>query len=310
MPPEVWWKAPAKINLYLKVLNKRPDGYHNISSLFQMVSLYDLLRFRRAPAGITLTTRGEPVSAGPDNLICRAAKKLMQSKRPNGGAAIELDKRIPLGAGLGGGSSDAAATLLGLKRLWGLRMPPSELMKMALELGSDVPFFMDGPTAFVGGRGEEIVPCRLSQPWWLLIVNPGFQVSTAWAYQKFAAERQRSKTELTNSSEGAKMSSHNYVPDIQPTGGRKGRRMVVKEVLNRLENSLESVTGAHHPVILDIKARLLAAGARGALMSGSGPTVFGLFSNRRAAELAADRLRSFPGLRVWTVKTLQRLPRR
>ena len=191
MPPEVRWKAPAKVNLYLKVLDKRPDGYHNISSLFQMVSLYDRLRFRRAPTGITLIARGEPVSAGSDNLIYKAAKKLMQTCHKKGGVAIELDKQIPLGAGLGGGSSDAAATLLGLKRLWRLRIPHSDLMEMALELGSDVPFFMDGPTAFVEGRGEKVVPCRLEKPWWLLMVNPGIQVSTAWAYQELSAERQK-----------------------------------------------------------------------------------------------------------------------
>jgi len=310
MPPAVWWKAPAKINLYLKVLDKRPDGYHNIASLFQMVSLYDRLRFRSVSGGISLTTRGEPVSSGSDNLVYQAAKKLMQSCYRKGGVAIELDKQIPLGAGLGGGSSNAAATLLGLKRLWRLQIPYSDLMEMALELGSDVPFFMDGPTAFVQGRGEKIVPCRLAQPWWVLIVNPGLQVSTAWAYRQLAAERKESKTGLTNSPEGAKMSTLNYIPDIQPVGGRKGQRVVVNEVLNHLENSLEGVTGARYPVILDIKARLLTAGAQGALMSGSGSSVFGLFSNRKATKLAADRFRSSPGLRVWIAKTLQRLPQR
>jgi 4-diphosphocytidyl-2-C-methyl-D-erythritol kinase len=309
MPPQVWWKAPAKINLYLKVLNKRPDGYHNISSLFQMVSLYDRLRFRSAPEGVSLITRGEPVSAGSDNLIHKAAERLMQTWRRKGGVAIELEKRIPLGAGLGGGSSDAAATLLGLKRLWRLRIPNSDLMDMALELGSDVPFFMNGPTAFVRGRGEKIVPCRLAKPWWLLIVNPGIQVSTAWAYRELAALREKPKSGLTNSPEETKIPSLNDIPGIRSTGGHKGQRIVVKEVLRLLENSLESVTSARHPVILDIKAKLSAAGALGALMSGSGSTVFGLFSNRKAAKLAADRLKSGSGWRVWIVKTLQQLPR-
>lgn len=310
MPPEVWWKAPAKINLYLKVLDRRPNGYHNISSLFQMVSLYDRLRFRSVSQGISLIARGVPVSAGSDNLIYQAAERLMRSYYRKGGVTIELDKQIPLGAGLGGGSSDAAAALLGLRQLWRLRIPHSHLKEMALELGSDVPFFMNGPTAFVQGRGEEIVPCRLAQPWWLLIVNPGFQVSTAWAYQRLAAEREGSKTGLTNSPERAKMASLNSVPDIHPTGGWKGRRVVVKEVLGHLENSLESITAGHYPIILDIKAQLLAAGAQGALMSGSGPTVFGLFSNRRLAKVAADRLQGHPGWRIWIVKTLQRLPQR
>jgi len=308
MPPEVWWKAPAKINLYLKVLDKRPDGYHNISSLFQMVSLYDRLRFRSVSQGINLIARGEPVSAGSDNLIYRAAERLMRSDDRKGGVVIELDKEIPLGAGLGGGSSDAAATLLGLRRLWRLRISHSHLQEMALELGSDVPFFMNGPTAFVQGRGEEIVPCRLAQPWWLVIVNPGFQVSTSWAYQRLAEERKESKTGLTNFPERAKMTSLNSVPNIRPIGGRKGRRLVVKEVVGHLENSLESITGGHYPIILDIKEQLLATGAQGALMSGSGPTVFGLFSNRGLAKVAADRLQDHPGWRIWIVKTLQRLP--
>lgn len=310
MPPEVWWKAPAKINLYLKVLDRRPDGYHNISSIFQMVSLYDRLRFQPARRGIRLITRGEPISSSSDNLIYQAADRLMRSYDSKGGIIIELNKQIPLGAGLGGGSSDAAATLLGLKRLWRLRIARSDLKEMALELGSDVPFFIDGPTALVQGRGEEIVPCRLAQPWWLLIVNPGFQVSTAWAYQQLAAERRESKTGLTNYPERTKMSSLNSVPDIYSTGRRQGRQVVVKEVLSHLENSLESITGAHYPIILDIKAQLLAAGAQGALMSGSGPTVFGLFSNRRLAKVTADRLQSRPGWRIWIVKTLQRLPQR
>jgi 4-diphosphocytidyl-2-C-methyl-D-erythritol kinase len=234
----------------------------------------------------------------------------MRSFDRKSGVIIELDKQIPLGAGLGGGSSDAAATLLGLKRLWRFRISRPHLEEMALALGSDVPFFMDGPTAFVQGRGEKIVPGRLAQPWWLVIVNPGFQVSTAWAYQQLAAERKESKTGLTNSPERTRMSSLNSVPDNHPTGGRQGRRIVVKEVLDHLENSLESVTGAHYPVILDIKAQLLAAGAQGALMSGSGPTVFGLFSNRSIAKAAADRLQGHPGWRIWIVKTLQRLPKR
>ncbi len=275
-----------------------------------MVSLYDRLRFQSVHRGIRLITRGEPVSAGSDNLIYQAAEWLMRSYYRKGGIVIELDKQIPLGAGLGGGSSDAAATLLGLKRLWRLRIPRSHLEEMALALGSDVPFFMDGPTAFVQGRGEEIVPCRLAQPWWLVIVNPGFQVSTAWAYRQLAAERKESKTGLTNSPERAKMSSLNSVPDIHPTGGWRGRRVVVKEILGHLENSLESVTGTHYSVILNIKAQLLSAGAQGALMSGSGPTVFGLFSNRRLAKAAADRLQGHPGWRIWIVKTLQRLPQR
>ena len=153
IPTEVWWKAPAKINLYLKVLDKRPDGYHNIASLFQMVSLYDRLRFRSVSEGIYLTTQGESVSTGPDNLIYQAAKKLMQAYHKKGGVAIDLDKQIPLGAGLGGGSSDAAATLLGLKRLWRLQIPYSDLIEMSLELGSDVPFFIIFSIGFFQGGG-------------------------------------------------------------------------------------------------------------------------------------------------------------
>jgi len=310
MPAEVWWKAPAKINLYLKVLDRRPDHYHNISSLFQMVSLYDRLRFYTARRGIRLMTQGEPVPSDSTNLVYQAAERLMCSCRRKGGVVIELDKQIPLGAGLGGGSSDAATTLLGLRRLWRLRIPHAQLQALALDLGSDVPFFLSGPTAFVQGRGEEIVTCRLAQPWWLVVVNPGFQVSTAWVYQRLAAIRaEESKTELTNPPDRLKMTKLNPVPNRLKVGQR-GRAVVVKEVLGHLENSLERVTGTRYPVIFDIKARLLAEGAQGALMSGSGPTVFGLFSNHRLAKQAADRLQNQSGWRIWIVKTLQRSPRR
>jgi 4-diphosphocytidyl-2-C-methyl-D-erythritol kinase len=310
MPAEVWWKAPAKINLYLKVLDRRPDHYHNISSLFQMVSLYDRLRFYSARRGIRLVTRGEPVPSDSTNLVYQAAERLMRSCRRKGGVVIELDKQIPLGAGLGGGSSDAATTLFGLRRLWRLRIPDAHLQSLALDLGSDVPFFLNGPTAYVQGRGEEIVACRLAQPWWLVIVNPGFQVSTAWVYQRLAATRaEESKTELTNLPERLKMAKLGPVPN-RLKDGRRGWSAVVKEVLGHLENSLERITGAHYPVIFDIKARLLAEGAQGALMSGSGPTVFGLFSNRGLAKQAAVRLQRRSNLRIWIVKTLQRSPRR
>jgi 4-diphosphocytidyl-2-C-methyl-D-erythritol kinase len=310
MPAEVWWKAPAKINLYLKVLDRRPDNYHNISSLFQMVSLYDRLRFQSARRGIRLITRGEPVPTDSGNLVYQAAERLIRSCRRKGGVVIELEKQIPLGAGLGGGSSDAAAALLGLRWLWRLRIPHADLRALALDLGSDVPFFLNGPTAFVQGRGEEIVMCRLARPWWLLIVNPGFQVSTAWAYQRLAAIRaEESKTGLTNPPERLRMSTLGPVPN-RLKDGQRGRFAVAKEVLDHLENSLERITGAHYPIVFDIKARLLAEGAQGALMSGSGPTVFGLFSNRGLAKQAADRLRGQPGWRIWIVKTLQRSPQR
>jgi len=309
MPSEVRWRAPAKINFYLKVLDRRPDGYHNISSLFQMISLYDHLRFRSARRGIRLIIRGEPVSADSDNLVYQAAERLTRAYPQKAGVVIELDKQIPLGAGLGGGSSDAAATLLGLRRLWRLRTPLSDLRSLALELGSDVPFFLNGPTAFVQGRGEEVVPCRLAKPWWLVIVNPGIQVSTAWAYQQLAAIREkRSRSELTNPPDRLKMSQLGSMPGGQPAGGRKGQVAVVKEILGHLQNSLEGITIAHYPVISDIKDRLITAGAQGALMSGSGPTVFGLFSDRGVAKEAAASLSCQPGWRIWIVKTLQRSP--
>jgi 4-diphosphocytidyl-2-C-methyl-D-erythritol kinase len=159
----VW--APAKVNLFLEVLAKRADGYHEIATLLVAVSLYDTLEFKEEASGdVQLLSNHPNLSTGPDNLVCRAADLLRQRRGVRRGARIRLTKRIPLAAGLAGGSSDAAATLAGLNRLWGLGLADGELAALGADLGSDVPFFFSAPAAWCTGRGEQVTPLPLGRP--------------------------------------------------------------------------------------------------------------------------------------------------
>jgi 4-diphosphocytidyl-2-C-methyl-D-erythritol kinase len=173
-------KAPAKINLFLSVLKKRPDGYHDLYSVLQMVSLYDELTFEPTTKGVSLVNSSQNLPLDGRNLVIRAARSLAHAAGIKSGVHVTLKKNIPIGAGLGGGSSDAAATLVALNRLWGLGLTCDDLARMGQDLGSDVPFFLHGPTAFVSGRGGEVIPCVLDRDRWMVLINPGFEVSTRW----------------------------------------------------------------------------------------------------------------------------------
>lgn len=286
-------RAPAKINLCLRVLGRRPDGYHELESLFQMVGLYDDVTVRPRRRGIVVSVEGADLSIGPGNLAYEAAVALAQAIPGSPGAAIDLVKRIPLGAGLGGGSSDAATVLIGLNRLWGLRWPRRRLAEVGAKLGSDVPFFFFGPTAWGTGRGERVTPAprlRLSAagpvPEWAVLVNPGFPVSTRWAFEAFDKALR-----LTNQRAAYKMGRFSRAPSAAAWS---------------MANDLEQVTAARHPVIEEIKVRLLKAGAGIARMSGSGPTVFGTFATRAEALEACQSL--LPSWRRWVVRVLKRAP--
>ena len=167
-------RAPAKVNLFLEVLAKRPDGYHDIETLMVAVNIFDTLKFREDSSGdIRLACNRPELSTGPDNLVVRAAALLKRQTGCEKGARIRLVKRIPLAAGLAGGSSDAAVTLIGLNRLWKLQLSPKQLMSLATELGSDVAFFFSTPAAWCTGRGERVTRLRLGKPlWFVLAVLP------------------------------------------------------------------------------------------------------------------------------------------
>lgn len=260
-PGKVRVEAPAKINLFLQVLNRRPDGYHNINSLFQAVSLRDTLTVALADApGVRLDVIGEDgLPAGEDNLVVRAARLMAREFGLNQGLHIVLEKRIPVAAGLGGGSSDAAATIEAINHLFGLRLAPPDRMHLGLLLGSDVPFFFTRGQALVRGRGELMEETEFPTDYGLLLVNPGFPLSTATAYAAL-------KRNLTDSG----------VPFNLPCC-----RAVDEYVhhLGQADNDFESIHRRSHPELDEIAGELLKRGAVLARMSGSGPTVFGLFAS-------------------------------
>jgi len=281
-------KAPAKINLFLKVFGLRSDGYHEIESLIQKITLYDELSFSLSN-DIVLTTDSEiPVE---ENLVYRAALLLKDIFRVDAGAEINLKKNIPLGAGLGGGSSDAAAALLGLRELWSINCSREDLCGIAGQLGSDVPFFLYGALSFAHGRGEKVLPKSINKSFTVMLVKPNIFVSTAWAYKNFNGYRaafdgrmERLNGELTKKAEKVNNIEH-FI--------RFFEKEEFKSLSDAVLNDLESVTAQEFPVIDEIKDKLRKEGAVFALMSGSGPTVFGVFETRDRAEKASEAFSSY-----------------
>lgn len=271
-------RAPAKINLFLRVTGRRADGYHTLETLMHKVGLFDLLELRRGGEGVHLHCPGADLPEDSGNLVHRAAELFLQTAAqrlggPLPGVDIALFKNIPVAAGLGGGSSDAAATLKGLNRLFDAGLTEGELAALGLRLGADVPFFVaDAPAALAVGIGEILTPVAPLTDCSVLLVNPGFAVSTRWVYQNFALTKNRKATNLKNLQESAVRLN------------RPGSTVAVKGLPASLHTDLESVTIARFPEIGRLKEELLARGAVAALMSGSGPTVFALFPDRQAAE--------------------------
>lgn len=261
--------ARAKINLTLNVLGKRPDGYHEVEMVMQSIELHDRLEFSPGNSGISLVVEGGDLSSGGDNLVYRAAELLRLHTGTGAGARIRLHKAIPVAAGLGGGSSDAAATLSALNKIWGTGLSLDELMLLGGGLGSDVPFCLLGGTALARGRGERLEKLPPCPPLGLVLVKPPFGVSTASVYRSYKA------------GPTVKKSSQAMVEAIR---AKNSQGMV-----ENLTNDLEAVTLVRHPEIAAIKEKLLDAGALAALMSGSGPTVFGLARDLESARAVAAR---------------------
>lgn len=262
--------SPAKVNLFLKVLSKRQDGYHEILSLMQPVSLYDEVTMDVEEGdGITVSTDHAGVPGGKDNLAYRAADLVLREAGLKRKVTIFIGKRIPVGAGLGGGSSDAATVLMGLNSFLGSPVDKNRLMELGASIGSDVPFFILKSPALARGRGEVLKRVKLPSYGYIL-VNPGFHVSTAWAYNNLDLTKKAEDNILMYSEE-----------TLDPE----------RNIKDLLQNDLEAVTAGKYPEISAIKGALVEAGALGALMSGSGPTVFGVFPEPRKAEEAFQRLK-------------------
>jgi 4-diphosphocytidyl-2-C-methyl-D-erythritol kinase len=287
-PAAVRVRAHAKINLDLRVLGTRADGFHELRTVFQAIALHDSLTCitREGPLSVECETPGVPVDRS--NLVWRAADALWRALEREGEArdvVIRLDKQIPLQAGLGGGSTNAAATLLALARLWGATLPAPQLTDVAASLGADVPFFLAGGTALGLGRGDEVYPLADLPRHWVVLLIPGFGVSTVDAYGWYDAEREAGRAAVAREAQ--------YVPGPWPS---RAAQMI---------NDLEGPISRHHPEIDQMKAALRRHGAAAAAMSGSGSTVFGLFQRRRDALTAVERLGP-SGWRVVLTRSLDR----
>ena len=281
--------SPAKINLYLRIVGKRPDGFHELETVMLPLDFGDAITLQSRKMGLTLECDNPSLPTDDSNLVLRAAKNLAKTFPMEKGAKIGLTKRTPLAAGLGGGSSNAAITLLGLNRLWKLDAPAEKLHAVAASMGSDINFFMVGGAAVCRGRGEKIeaVPCKLSAA--VLLINPGFGISTKWAYESWAKAAAESR--LTASPPEVSLLLRALAEDD------------LAGVSRCLFNSLETPSIRKFPVLELIKAALRDSGATGALMSGSGATVFGLFPNAPLAETAARTVRERFGPSMWTQVT-------
>lgn len=263
-------KAYGKINLGLDVLRRRPDGYHELKMIMQTVDIYDDLTLqKRTKPGIELRIEGADLSAGKDNLICRAAALLLQEKNITEGVEITLTKRIPIAAGMAGGSADAAATLRGLNTLFSLGCSTEELQKLGVKLGADIPYCIVGGTMLSEGIGEILTPLAPPPACHLVVAKPAINVSTAFVYGHLRAD------------------SLTYHPDIDGMAQALAEGDL-KGITDRMGNVLETVTEREYPVIGELKRLMCEMGAENALMSGSGPTVFGICKEReRASQIAA-----------------------
>jgi 4-diphosphocytidyl-2-C-methyl-D-erythritol kinase len=273
--------AAAKVNLALEVLGKRSDGYHEITTVMQTVDLVDRLTLEDADT-LELSARGASVPTDATNLALRAAVALREAAGLARGVRITLDKRIPVAAGLGGGSADAAAVLLGLNRLWGLRWPRARLDTIAIGLGMDVPFFLGGGGALATGRGEQLEPIEAGGSA-LVLVNPRFGSSTAEVYGRVTPMMY---------SDGKRA-----LALVEALRSRRAARIATS-----LYNGLEAAVAPIHPEIGRMEAALLAAGALGAAMSGSGPTVFGVARSFEHARQIRARL-ARASWACWAVRT-------
>jgi 4-diphosphocytidyl-2-C-methyl-D-erythritol kinase len=264
--------APAKLNLYLEVLGKRPDGYHELETVMVAVNVYDTLTFTDDPTGaIDLRCDDKAMPTGADNLVVKAADRLRSASGTDRGARIVLQKAIPAQAGLAGGSSDAASTLVALDKLWNLRLSPEELDHLAGEIGSDVAFFLHGPAAVCRGRGEKVESIKLEQTYHFVIVCPTVGMSTADVYRHLVPpERPRP------------------VGPVLDALAHGGSAELGRSLYNRLQATAESL----RPELLGVKTALAELGSSldGSLMSGSGSAYFGLFRDLAAARSAAEIL--------------------
>lgn len=266
--------APAKVNLRLEILGKRTDGYHDVRTWIYPISLGDTVTLERTKfSGINVRSTDPALPSGEGNIAYRAAALFFRRTGVSGGISIEIEKRIPVAAGLGGGSSDAAAVLRGMQTLWKSGLATRDLVEMGAELGVDVPFFVQGEPALMGHKGEQLVSVLPPMTMWLLLLNPGVPLSTAEVYAA-------GKWGLTKDREGTTIALLPQDPELMG---------------DFVRNDLEKPAIELMPVIAEMRRRVTAAGALVVAMSGSGPSVFGLFPTHAGARRATTQLAMEPG---------------
>ena len=263
-------RAYAKINLLLRILRKRDDGYHELETLFHPIDLFDEIELDATGTALRCTSDNPALPNDESNLCLRAAGLLQTASGSATGATIRVKKRIPIGAGLGGGSADAAAVLTGLNVLWNTGFSLPDLQRLGLQLGSDVPYFLVGGPAYATGRGEVLAPFDLSLPYWIVVVVPPVSVSTAWAYSVCTPRNE---------------------PPLGPVSLRKSLQSTDgSQISSALVNDFVGAVSSSYPHVPETVHTLLQAGALHAQMSGSGSSVYGLFSTRETAESAVGKL--------------------
>ena len=282
---ELRLNAYAKVNLALDVLQRRDDGYHDVETVLHTIALHDEITLRESGEGIRVTaTDGEAVPTGPDSLVYRAAALLREQHGITRPVEIEIHKRIPIAAGLGGGSADAAVTLMGLAQMWKLRLDGRSLRALAGQLGSDVPFFLEGGAAVARGRGERVQSLPPLPATWVVLARPRLPVLTEWAYRQIRLQEIAQR------------------PDIPALLAAVARRDV-PAVGRLLGNVFEPVIAGHHPIVAEVKSAILRGEAYGAAMTGTGPSVFGLMANEAAARRVGENLKAIEALDVFVTRT-------
>ena len=276
----------SKINLTLNILGKRRDGYHNIETIMQSINLADRIFIKEEKEGIKIKCNHPLVPVDTQSLTYRSAEKILNRYRITKGVKIEIDKKIPLASGMAGGSANSASILVGINKLFALNLSNKDLRGMGEELGMDVPFCIQNGTALAYHRGEKVTPLPpINPPLWIIIINPGFEISTKWAYNNLdlsliKREKNNTKAMLEALNEGE-----------------------ARGIAKNLFNSFEGLIIKKYPEIGKIKDRLIKDGALGALMSGSGPTVFGIAKNKEQALKIYEKLKS-EYKSIWVVHTI------
>lgn len=279
-------KALAKINLSLDVVRRREDGYHEVRMIMQTINLYDKISIKKsATPGIQMTTNSSFLPTDENNLVYKAAKLLMEEFKIEEGVEIHLQKFIPVAAGMAGGSSDAAAVLYGVNKLFNLKLSKKALMERGVKIGADVPYCIMRGTALAEGIGEKLTPLNPAPQCFVLIAKPNISVSTKFVYDNLHANE---------------LKEH---PDIDGMIDAINEKNL-SAVAEKMGNVLETVTIKEYPVIEEIKDIMKEQGAINAMMSGSGPTVFGLFETKEKAEEAYSALKDKPGIQKLFLTTM------